>query len=75
MAILTREEKFQILRAARLAEERGDKDEADRLRRKLPLPLHLAQFMKDEFGPEYLIQGDWNLSEIEASHGKDWIAR
>ena len=75
MTKLTREEKFEILLQADAAEERGDEAEASRLRRLIPLPIHLAEFMKEEFGPQYLIEGGWNISEIEEEYGKDWIHR
>lgn len=75
MATLTKNERFKILQDAQAAEARGDFAEASRLARTLPLPIHLAEFMKKEFGPQYLIEGGWNLSEIEDKHGKDWVVR
>lgn len=73
MAQLSRSERIAILDASLDAEERGDREEAERLAKKLPLPLHLAEFMKEEFGAQYLVDGGWNLSEVEAQCGKDWI--
>lgn len=75
MAKLTREEEFKIIQQAQAAEARGDSEEAHRIRLRLPLPIHLAEFMKKELGPQYLIEGGWNLSEVEEQYGKDWINR
>ena len=75
MATLTKDERFKILQAARAAEARGHREEAHRIRLRLPLPVHLAEFMKQEFGAQYLLDIGANLSEIEAQHGKDWITR
>lgn len=75
MSTLTKAERLKILQDAQAAEARGDFAEAGRLARSLPLPIHLAEFMKKEFGSEYLVDGGWNLSEIEDKHGKDWVTR
>jgi hypothetical protein len=75
MAKMTDKEAFEIILAARAADAQGDEKKASRLRRSLPLPIHLAEFMKKEFGPQYLIEGGWNLSEVEEQYGKNWINR
>ena len=75
MAQMSDKEAFEIIQAAQSADAEGDIEKASRLRRSLPVPIHLAEFMKKEFGPQYLIDGGWNLSEIEAQYGKDWINR
>jgi hypothetical protein len=69
MPTLTREERFKILQEAHAAEKRGDREEAHRMRLRLPLPVHLAEFMKKEFGAQYLIDIGANLSEVEALYG------
>jgi len=75
MAKMTDKEAFEIIQAAHAAEARGDKEEAHRMRLRLPLAPHLAEFMKQEFGAQYLLDIGANLSEVEAQYGKDWISR
>lgn len=75
MPTLTREERFKILKDALIAEARGDREEAHRIRLRLPLPPHIAEFLKKEFGAQYLIDIGADLSEVEAQYGKDWLTR
>jgi len=75
MAKMTDKEAFEIIQAVHAAEARGDKAEAHRIRLRLPLAPHLAEFMKQEFGAQYLLDTGANLSEVEAQYGKDWISR
>lgn len=75
MAKMTDKEAFEIIQAVHAAEARGDKEEAHRIRLRLPLAPHLAEFMKQEFGAQYLLDIGANLSEVEAQYGKDWISR
>ncbi|GHT20721.1 hypothetical protein AGMMS4957_08390 [Bacteroidia bacterium] len=53
----------------------GQLEEADRVRRQIPLSPHMAKFCKEKIGPEFLIQQKYNLSEAEAEFGKDWLTR
>jgi hypothetical protein len=53
----------------------GKLEEADRVWKQIPLAPYLAKFCKERFGPEFLIQCGYNLSEAEAEFGKDWLSR
>ena len=53
----------------------GDKEGFIRLMKTVPMPPYLAKIMKDKMGPDYLINGGWNLSEAEAEFGLNWISR
>jgi hypothetical protein len=72
---MTDEEKVDIAYQASMLSRAGDKEGYSRLIRTIPMPPYLAKVMKDKMGPEYLINGGWNLSEAEAEFGTDWLCR
>ncbi|GHT39502.1 hypothetical protein AGMMS49965_05700 [Bacteroidia bacterium] len=53
----------------------GQLEEADRVRRQIPLAPFLAKWCKEMMGVEALLQMNYNLSEAEAEYGKDWLSR
>jgi hypothetical protein len=55
--------------------KQGKEDEADRLRKQVPLQPYLAKFLKDHLGLDALLQSGWNLSEAEAEFGPDWLVK
>ena len=72
---MTLDEKLAISCKAAELRDAGDKEGASRLLRTAPMPPFLAKIMKEKMGPDYLINGGWNLSEAEAEFGPDWISR
>jgi len=52
----------------------GDIEEADRLVMSIPLPPYLAKVMKEKVGMEFFKRYNWNLSEVEAEFGPDYIS-
>jgi hypothetical protein len=73
--IMTLHEKLEIgVRAIEL-EKQGKLEEAWELKRTIPMPPYLAKFAKEHFGPDYLIEHGWNLSEADAEYGADWLTR
>ena len=56
-------------------EEAGQLEEADRMRRQIPMAPFLAKWCKEMVGVEALLQLGYNLSEAEAEYGKDWLSR
>jgi len=72
---MTLDEKLAISCKAAELRDAGDKKGASRLLRTAPMPPFLAKIMKEKMGPDYLINGGWNLSEAEAEFGPDWISR
>ncbi len=75
MALMTLEEKGKIIQACFAASSRGDKKEASRLRRSLPLAPHLAMVAKEMYGKKYLIDRGYDLSEADAEFGDGWLER
>jgi len=41
----------------------------------IPLPPYLAKIMKEKVGMEFFTRNNWNLSEVEAEFGPDYISR
>ena len=56
-------------------EKQGKTKEAFELRKKIPLPAFLGEYAKEYLGLEWIKTCGWNMSEIEAKYGKDYITR
>ena len=72
---MTIDEKLAISCKAAALRKAGDEEGASRLLRTAPMPPYLAKMFKEKVGPEFLINGGWNLSEAEAEFGSDWLAK
>ncbi len=72
---MTIDEKLAISCKAAELEDAGDKEGASRLIRSIPMPPYLAKIAKEKIGPDFLIDGGWNLSEAEAEFGLDWLKK
>jgi hypothetical protein len=53
--------------------EAGQIDEARKLEMSIPLPPWMADVLKLAYGGQNLLKSGWNLSEVEATYGKDWF--
>jgi len=72
---MTLDEKLAIgCRAAELRKA-GDEEGASRLIRTIPLPPYIAKVMKEKVGMKFFTSYNWNLSEVEAEFGPDYISR
>ncbi|MDR1470208.1 MAG: hypothetical protein LBT00_13065 [Spirochaetaceae bacterium] len=72
---MTTGERLDVLMKAEEYRQAGNEAEADRITLGLPMPLYMAEFVKKYFGAEALIKGGYNLSEVEAECGPDWLTR
>ena len=72
---MTLDEKLAITCKAAELRKAGDKEEASRLIRSMPMPPYLAKVAKEKIGVDFLINGGWNLSEAEAAFGSDWLVK
>jgi hypothetical protein len=73
---MTIHEKLELLKKADEYREAGNKAEANRITlEELPMPRYLAEFAKEFLGADFLIKGKYNLSEVEAECGPDWLTR
>jgi hypothetical protein len=74
--MMTIHEKLEVSMKAHEYLEAGNKAEAVRiLREELPMPRYLAEFAKEFLGADFLIKGKYNLSEVEAEFGPDWLTK
>ena len=67
------DEKLAIGCKAAELRKAGNIEEADRLVMSIPLPPYLAKVMKEKVGMEFFTRYNWNLSEVEAEFGPDWL--
>ena len=73
--LMTLDEKLAIGCKAAALRKAGDEEEADRLLRTIPLPPYIAKIMKEKVGMEFFTRYNWNLSEVEAEYGPDYISK
>ena len=72
-AVMTEDEKINILlEVARLKNE-GKQVEAGELIKTVPLKPEMAQIFKDVYGSDFLVEAGYDLSEAEAKYGRDWL--
>jgi hypothetical protein len=72
---MTLDEKLAISVKAAELWKAGDKEGSDRLLRTAPLPPYIAKIMKEKVGMEFFTRYNWNLSEVEAEFGPDFISK
>jgi hypothetical protein len=70
---MTTEERLDVLMKAHEYRQAGNAAEAQRITLELPMPTYLAKYVKEFFGAEALRKGGYNLSEVEAELGPDWL--
>jgi hypothetical protein len=68
-------DKLQMRMRSLELEKLGKLEEAEKLRRQIPIPPYLAKFAKEYYGPDFLIKYGWNLSEADAEYGSGWLTR
>jgi hypothetical protein len=74
--MMTIHEKLEVLRKVDEYREAGNAAEAQRITlEELPMPPYLAKFVKEFYGMEVLLTGGYNLSEVEAEYGADWLTQ
>jgi len=72
---MTLDEKLAISCKAAELWDAGDKEGFSRLIRTIPMPPYLAKVAKEKIGVDFLINGGWNLSEVEAEFGRNWLSK
>jgi hypothetical protein len=66
---MTLDEKLAIGCQAAELWKAGDMEGYDRLTKTIPLPPYLAKVIKEKVSLDVLLNGGWNLSEVEAEFG------
>ncbi|MHC6202173.1 hypothetical protein ACYULU_03155 [Breznakiellaceae bacterium SP9] len=72
---MTLKEKVAIVLKSFDLKEAGNLEEADRVRKLIPLDPFWAKYWKETVGPQFLIENDFNLVEAEAEFGPDWLTK
>jgi len=70
---MTLDEKLSISCKAGELWKAGDKEGSRNLMKKLPIPPYLAKVLKEKVGADIIKIGGWDLSEVEAEFGQNWI--
>jgi hypothetical protein len=70
---MTLDEKLAISNKAFALLDAGDNEGYIRLMKTTPMPYYIAKVMKEKVGLDFLLNSGWNLSEVEAEFGSDWL--
>jgi hypothetical protein len=70
---MTLDEKLAIACKAAELWQAGDREGYSRVIMTAPLPPYLAKVIKEKIGLDCLLNLGWNLSEVEAEFGSDWL--
>jgi len=72
---MTLDEKLATSNRAFELLDAGDREGYDCLIKTIPLPPYLAKVMKEKVGMEFFTRYNWNLTEVEAEFGPDFISK
>ena len=75
MAVEPVEDELDVLIEMLALIEQGNEDEAFKLRKKVALPHYMGEYAKKYLGLDYLKNCGWNMSEVEAVYGKEYLIR
>jgi hypothetical protein len=73
--LMTLDERLAIGMESNRLRREGKEEEALALDKKRPMPAYMARILmeKVDWGKEYLQNCGWNMAEVEAKYGKDWL--
>ena len=75
---MTQKEKADLAIKAFELDKQGKPEESEKMLMQLPLPVFLAKFAKDHieyFGTDFFEKYGFNMAEVEAELGSDWLSR
>jgi hypothetical protein len=72
---MTLHEKLQTIIKSDELKKQGKPEEAEKLRRQIPMSPYLAKFAKQYLGADFLVKYGWNLSEAEVEFGPGWLSK
>ena len=67
------DEKLAIGCKAAELRKAGDEEGSTRLMKTIPLPPYIAKVIKEKVGLDCLLSIGWNMSDVEAEFGSDWL--
>ncbi|GHV90902.1 hypothetical protein AGMMS50268_14050 [Spirochaetia bacterium] len=68
-------EKLDIGVKAIELKKQGKFEEAMRLKKTMPMPPFMAKLIKDHVGLDTLLSMGWNMAEVEAEYGPEYLSR
>ncbi|GHV74692.1 hypothetical protein AGMMS49940_19940 [Spirochaetia bacterium] len=73
--LMTLDEKLDIGIKAIELKKQGKFEEAMRLSKTRPMPPFMAKLIKDHVGLDTLLSMGWNMAEVEAEYGPEYLSR
>ena len=73
--LMTLDEKLAIGCKAAELRKAGDEEGATRLMKTIPIPPYIAKVIKEKVGLDCLLNIDWNMAEVEAEFGSEWLRK
>ena len=70
---MTLDEKLAISHRAIALKQAGDHEGYISLMKTAPMPPYIAKVIKEKVGLDCLLKLGWNLSEVEAEYGSNWL--
>ena len=70
---MTLDEKLAIGCKAAALRKAGDDEGAMLLMKTAPIPPYIAKVIKEKVGLDCLLSTGWNMSEVEAEFGPEWL--
>jgi hypothetical protein len=74
-AQMTLDEKLAVAMKAHEFKQAGDREGYEKTVKQIPIPPYLAKVAKEKIGLDFLLNGDWNLAEVEAEFGSEWLKK
>jgi len=74
-ATMTLDEKLDTATKAFELLHAGDEEGYERAMKSIPMPSYMAKTAKETIGLDFLVNGGWNLSEVEAEFGSEWLVK
>jgi hypothetical protein len=72
---MTLDEKLEIGVKGAALWNAGKEDEAMAMYKTKPISPCLAKVWKEKVGLESLLESGWNMDEVEAAYGKEWLTK
>jgi hypothetical protein len=73
--LMTLDEKLDTGIKAIELRKQGKLEEAERLQKTIPMPPFMAKLIKDHVSLDTRLSMGWNMAEVEAEYGPDFLTR
>jgi hypothetical protein len=72
---MTLHESLEIGVKAAALWDAGKEDEAMAVFKTVPMQPWMAKVWKEKVGLDALLESGWNMDEVEAAYGKEWLTK